>query len=278
MKNFSPEFSEGHIYKVFAEEDPLKKLHTSFRTNKKALLERKDRDYSKLGVSIRSATVVAVNDKKVIVGKESAKSFFFPIFGYESVGKSTFATRLALSIKESQAIDIVRIQIENTVMLAKAYDLMPPVNDHRVHFHEVEDEVYVRVFPDLLTEAKLYGLLKAHSHVFIDGMARLQTDNPRLAERGINLDAINIGIQRVPYLVEGAIVVFTIQSDKILKDLSAASQGYIQIMDTTKVEVSSPFRRNKVIRTSWLNAIDAFFLEKDSDNYNATHVDYTEVV
>lgn len=273
MKEFVPQFTEGDVYRTFLETDPIKAIKASLKANKKAVVERKDKDYDRLGVTVKNTTVVSAGSKDaVMIGELSPKSFFFPIFGLENVGKSTFATRLAISLMESQNITITRIQLENTVLLAKAYEKMPPKNEHRVHFHEIKGELYVRVFPELVTEDKLIALLKGNPYVFIDGMARLNTNSPRLAERGINLDAINIGIQKVPYLVDGSIVVFTIQSPNILKDLSAASQGYIQVMNPTEVEVSSPFRRNRLIKTSWSNAIEAFFLERDSENYNATEI------
>lgn len=276
-ESFTPLVTEASVYNMFLEENAnAKALSTALNKEVKELISARakdqDKNYNPVNISIKDVDVVSVGSDSVRVGELSKlPAFFFPIFGVESVGKSTFASRLAATLVHSCKIDIKRIQCENTVMPLTVYNLLPPINKHRVQIHQVDDESsFVRVFPSLITEDDVKALLKIHPHVLIDGCARIRTTHDRLAERGININALEFGMQEVPSISSGAIVVFTITSDNIRKDMSAASQGYIEIINRDEAIAVSPFNRQVKLKSDWNGVLDNFFsLNESGRNYNA---------
>lgn len=211
------------------------------------------------------ATALLNYTNKYAAGKNSPE-FVYNIYGAEGVGKSSFGLLLALSLKPY--CPIVRVQLESTVVQADLYNILKPVNDHRTLYFNAGGTQYVRIFPKLVDKDALEQLAQHYSYMFVDGLARLQFKEGRLAERGINLSVLEYGTIELPYYCKGVVSTFTISSDPIRRDIAGTAQGFFEIKSPKVVEVVAPHNRSERIVTTWDNALDVFHGKVDR-NFSA---------
>lgn len=200
--------------------------------------------------------------------KAQGVSFTYNVFGVEGVGKSSYCTALALLLKQRFEIDIQRIQLEGTVVQKEFYDELKPINDHKIEICANNGITYVRIFPKFVTETELISLIK-DKYVFVDGLARLQTLQSKLGERGSNLSALDFGVLQVPYYAKGSIGTFTISNDALRRDIAGTAQGYIEIVSPSECLVVCPFNRRETIRCSWTDSL-AVFAGLSSNGHNSS--------
>lgn len=263
---------------------------TSKSKQKTATVAKKDKDFSSYFDYLVESGSITLNQK----AEEAGHSFCFPLVGLEKTGKSSLGTIIALALQE-QGIAMKRIQCENTVMREDEYDALIPINPHKVIRTVVGSTKKVRVFPSIITDVEVAAMI-TDEYVLVDGCARIETiakrnyevaedriidgksekiqsykDNGgifssvKLAERGTNISAITFALQEIPFLSSGCITCTTISVPALLKDFSAAAQGYIETVEPNFCCVSSPFNRRIVKRVTWSQVLEAFLSEKYSD-------------